>query len=62
VPLRLDSPGLYSFDCPIAEHAGRGVVGLILLGGEIPPEASWTGRGNRGRKSQDGRIHVFSTR
>jgi len=37
--LRLDQPGLYSFDCPIANHAGRGMVGLILVGGEVPPEA-----------------------
>lgn len=39
VRLRLDQPGLYSFDCPIANHAGRGMVGLILVSGEIPSEA-----------------------
>ena len=37
--IRLDQPGLYSFDCPIANHAGRGMVGLILVAGEVPPEA-----------------------
>jgi PQQ system protein len=39
VRLRLDQPGLYSFDCPIANHAGRGMVGLILVSGEVPVEA-----------------------
>ena len=39
VRLRLDQPGLYAFDCPIANHAGRGMVGLILVSGEVPPEA-----------------------
>lgn len=37
--LRLDQPGLYSFDCPVGNHAGRGMVGLILVGGEVPAEA-----------------------
>ncbi len=37
--VRLDQPGMYSFDCPVANHAGRGMVGLILVGGEVPPEA-----------------------
>lgn len=39
VRLRLDQPGLYSFDCPTANHAGRGMVGLILVSGEVPPAA-----------------------
>lgn len=39
VRIRLDQPGLYSFDCPIANHAGRGMVGLILVGGAVPAEA-----------------------
>lgn len=37
--LRLDQPGLYSFDCPVANHAGRGMVGLILVSGEVPEDA-----------------------
>ena len=37
--IRLDQPGMYSFDCPVANHAGRGMVGLILVEGEVPPEA-----------------------
>lgn len=39
VRLRLDQPGLYSFDCPIANHAGRGMVGLILVSCEVPAGA-----------------------
>ncbi len=37
--LRLDQPGMYFFDCPVANHAGRGMVGLILVEGEVPAEA-----------------------
>lgn len=37
--IRLDQPGMYAFDCPVANHAGRGMVGLILVEGEVPPEA-----------------------
>jgi hypothetical protein len=31
--------GLYSFSCPVSHHAGRGMFGVILVKGEIPPEA-----------------------
>jgi PQQ system protein len=37
--IRLDGPGLYWFGCPVANHAGRGMLGLILVGGEVPAEA-----------------------
>jgi PQQ system protein len=37
--VRLDQPGLYWFGCPVANHAGRGMLGLILVRGEIPEEA-----------------------
>jgi PQQ system protein len=37
--LRLDGPGMYNFDCPVANHAGRSMVGLILVGGDVPGEA-----------------------
>lgn len=37
--LQLDQPGLYSFGCPIANHGGRGMIGLIIVRGEVPPEA-----------------------
>lgn len=37
--VRLDQPGLYWFGCPVANHAGRGMRGRVLVGGEVPPEA-----------------------
>lgn len=37
--IRLDGPGLYWFGCPVGNHAGRGMLGLILVGGEVPEEA-----------------------
>jgi PQQ system protein len=39
VRVRLDQPGLYWFGCPISDHAGRGMLGLIMVGGEVPAEA-----------------------
>ena len=37
--IHLDQPGLYWFGCPVANHAGRGMLGLILVKGEVPAEA-----------------------
>jgi PQQ system protein len=37
--VRLDEPGLYWFGCPVANHAGRGMLGLILVRGNVPAEA-----------------------
>ena len=37
--IELDGPGLYWFGCPVANHAGRGMLGLILVRGEVPKEA-----------------------
>jgi PQQ system protein len=37
--IRLDEPGLYWFGCPVANHAGRGMLGLIIVGGETPDTA-----------------------
>ncbi len=37
--VRLDEPGLYTFSCPVANHGGRGMLGLILVEGEVPLEA-----------------------
>jgi len=37
--IELDGPGLYWFGCPISNHAGRGMLGLVLVGGEVPDEA-----------------------
>ena len=39
VRVRLDQPGLYWFGCPISNHAGRGMLGIIMVGGDVPPEA-----------------------
>jgi PQQ system protein len=39
VRIKLDQPGLYWFGCPISNHAGRGMLGLVMVGGEVPPEA-----------------------
>ena len=35
--LRLNGPGYYFFGCPIANHAGRGMLGLIIVGGDVSP-------------------------
>jgi PQQ system protein len=37
--VQLDEPGLYWFGCPVGNHAGRGMLGLVLVRGEVPPEA-----------------------
>ena len=37
--LTLDQPGYYFFGCPIQNHAGRGMLGLILVKGDAPAEA-----------------------
>jgi PQQ system protein len=37
--VHLESPGLYWFGCPVADHAGRGMLGLIVVEGDVPAEA-----------------------
>ena len=37
--IRLDQPGLYWFGCPVANHVQRGMLGLIMVSGEVPAEA-----------------------
>ena len=37
--IHLDQPGLYWFGCPVANHAGRGMLGLVMVKGNVPPEA-----------------------
>ena len=37
--LRLDGPGYYFFGCPVANHAGRGMLGLIIVSGDAPNSA-----------------------
>jgi PQQ system protein len=39
VRIRLDQPGLYWFGCPVSNHAGRGMLGLVMVKGEVPAEA-----------------------
>jgi len=39
VRIRLDQPGLYWFGCPVSNHAGRGMLGLVVVKGDVPPEA-----------------------
>ncbi|MDF2763797.1 MAG: hypothetical protein K0S81_791 [Rhodospirillales bacterium] len=37
--LNLDAPGLYWFGCPVGDHVGRGMLGLIIVKGSAPAEA-----------------------
>jgi PQQ system protein len=37
--IRLDQPGLYWFGCPVANHAGRGMLGLVIVKGDVPADA-----------------------
>jgi PQQ system protein len=37
--ITLAQPGLYWFGCPVSNHAGRGMLGLILVPGEVPATA-----------------------
>ena len=37
--IKLDQPGLYWFGCPVSNHAGRGMLGLVIVEGEVPTEA-----------------------
>lgn len=39
IRVELDQPGYYWFGCPVANHATRGMLGLVLVKGEVPPEA-----------------------
>ena len=38
--IHLDQPGLYWFGCPVANHAGRGMLGLVIVRGETVPAAA----------------------
>ena len=39
VRVHLGQPGLYWFGCPVSNHAGRGMLGLVVVRGEVPDEA-----------------------
>jgi PQQ system protein len=49
--VRLDQPGVYTFACPVSNHAGRGEFGIILVEGETPIDA----RLDRPRQRRPGR-------
>ena len=36
--LSLDGPGYYWFGCPVHNHVGRGMLGLIVVRGNVPAE------------------------
>lgn len=38
VTVNLDGPGYYWFGCPVGNHVGRGMLGLILVKGDVPAE------------------------
>ena len=37
--IHLDQPGLYWFGCPVANLAGRGMLGLVMVKGDVPADA-----------------------
>jgi PQQ system protein len=37
--IHLGQPGLYWFGCPVANPAGRGMLGLVIVKGDVPAEA-----------------------
>jgi PQQ system protein len=37
--IHLGQPGLYWFGCPVANHAGRGMLGLVIVKGDTPADA-----------------------
>ena len=50
VRVTLSEPGYYWFGCPVANHANRGMLGFVIVKGEVPPEA----RLDRPRQPQPG--------
>jgi PQQ system protein len=51
VRMKLSQPGLYWFGCPVANHAGRGMLGLVIVRGDAPS----TARLDRPRQPRPGR-------
>jgi len=37
--IRLDEPGMYTFGCPVQNHAGRGMLGIVMVRGDVPEVA-----------------------
>jgi PQQ system protein len=50
--IHLGQPGLYWFGCPVANHAGRGMLGLVIVKGELP-EAARLDRPGQPRPGRD---------
>jgi PQQ system protein len=50
VRVRLDTPGMYWFGCPVENHGTRGMLGFVFVKGEVPPDA----RLDRPRQAQPG--------
>jgi PQQ system protein len=50
VRAQFDTPGYYWFGCPVENHGTRGMLGFVLVKGEVPPEA----RLDRPRQPQAG--------
>ncbi|MGV3772720.1 MAG: MSMEG_3727 family PQQ-associated protein [Verrucomicrobiales bacterium] len=54
--VQLDGPGLYWFGCPVSNHATRGMLGMIMVGGNVPAEA----RLDRPQQSRDSIVPIKS--
>ncbi|HEX8695693.1 MAG TPA: MSMEG_3727 family PQQ-associated protein [Longimicrobium sp.] len=39
VRVNLDAPGMYTFADPISNNSGQGMLGIIIVEGDVPPEA-----------------------
>jgi PQQ system protein len=50
--MKLDGPGYYFFGCPVANHAGRGMLGLIIVSGDVPT----TGKLDRPKQPRPKRV------
>ena len=51
--MKLDGPGYYFFGCPVANHAGRGMLGLIIVSGDAPATAKLDRPPQRRPKSKE---------
>jgi PQQ system protein len=49
----LDQPGLYWFGCPVSNHAGRGMLGLVIVKGETTPLEAKLDRSPQPRPGRD---------
>jgi PQQ system protein len=56
--LQLNGPGYYFFGCPVANHAGRGMLGLIIVSGDVAA----TGKLDRPGQTRPKRVEEISPR